>query len=159
MSPAHAGENDVSQVTFGAGVFDLRGSHRQRAEIDAQYRFGWGLLGGEGMFRGIKPIIGVMATHYGAFMGWAGVAMPLWFDGGKWEIEPSMAIGAYHKGGNKGLDLGGVREFHLGANISYQIGDSTRLGVALTHISNAGSQRINPGANSGLVTFTWMFND
>jgi hypothetical protein len=59
----------------------------------------------------------------------------------------------------KALDLGGVRQFHLGLNISRQVSDHARIGVALTHISNAGSQRINPGVNSGLVTFTWMFQD
>lgn len=158
VAPAQAGADDVSQITIGGGVFDIRSQHKQRGELDAQYRFGWGLFGGDGIFRGIKPIIGVMGTTNGAVMGWGGVAFPLWFDGGRWEIEPSMAIGAYSKGSN-GVDLGGVREFHLGMNISYRLGEQTRIGVALTHISNANTQHINPGMNSGLITFSWMFTD
>jgi hypothetical protein len=92
-------------------------------------------------------------------MGWGGVAFPLWLDGGRWEIEPSMAIGAYHKGGASGLDLGGVREFHLGLNFSYRLSEHTRLGTAITHISNANTHDINPGVNNALITFSWIFTD
>jgi len=152
---AHA--DDASQVTVGAGVFDLVSHHAHPFEGDVQYRFGWGLFGGDGVFRGLKPIIGVMGNSKGGVMGWAGLAAPLQFDNDRWEIEPSAAMGAYHRG--SGIDLGGTFEFHLGVAASYAVSEHSRFGIELTHISNANTHRINPGSNSALVTWTWMFRD
>jgi hypothetical protein len=157
LSPARAGDDDASQISIGAGIFDLVGHHQHPAVGEATYRFGWGLFGGDGTFRGLKPIVGVMGTTKGGVMGWAGLAAPFQFGGGKWEIEPSAALGAYRRG--SGIDLGGTFEFHLGVAVTYAVSEHSRFGVALTHISNANTHHINPGSNSALATWTWMFKD
>jgi hypothetical protein len=154
-SPVRA--DDVSQITVGAGMFDLVSHHAHPAEADVMYRFGWGLFGGDGVFRGLKPIVGAMGNTKGGVMGWAGLAAPFQFDNDRWEIEPSAGLGAYHRG--SGIDLGGTFEFHLGVGASYAVSTHSRLGVELTHISNANTHHINPGSNSALVTWSWMFKD
>ncbi|TAK98661.1 MAG: acyloxyacyl hydrolase [Rhodospirillaceae bacterium] len=149
--------DDASQLTVGAGLFDLVSHHAHPAEADVTYRFGWGLFGGDGVFRGLKPVVGVMGNTKGGVMGWAGLAAPFQFDNDRWEIEPSAGLGGYRRG--SGIDLGGTFEFHLGLGASYAISDHSRLGVEFTHISNANTHRINPGSNSALVTWSWMFGD
>jgi lipid A 3-O-deacylase len=152
-APARA--DDVSQLTFGVGVFDLVSHHKHPVEFDATYRLGWGLFGGDGAFRGLKPIFGVMGNTKGGLMGWGGLAAPFQF--GRFEVEASAGMGGYHRGNS--LDLGGTFEFHLGVAASYAVSEHSRFGVALNHISNANTHRFNPGANSALVTWTWMFTD
>ena len=153
LGASAAQAKDDSVVTFGAGMYDLV-SHRAHAfEGRAMYRSGYGVLGTDGVFRGLKLAGGVMFATNEALYGWAGLAAPFQF--GRWEVEASAGLGAYHKA--KGLELGRVFEFHLGLATSYAITESTRVGVAITHISNAGSHRVNPGLNSALATIGFAF--
>jgi hypothetical protein len=154
-SPALA--NDPAQFMVGAGVFDLDTDHKQLFQVDANYRFSWGLLGGDGAFRGLKPIVGGMVNDEGGFMGYAGLAAPFQFDNRRWEIQPWAAMGGYHRG--NGIDLGGTFQFHLGLGVSRAVSSNGRLGVAWTHISNANIHEKNPGVNSIIGTWTWMFRD
>ena len=151
ISPALA---DPGQFTVGAGV-----SRDQDHVFEAQanYRFGWGFFGGDGAFRGLKPIIGGMVNADGGLMGYAGLAAPLQFDNRRWEIQPWAAMGGYYRG--DGVDLGGTFQFNLGLGISYAVINNGRIGVAWTHISNANIHDKNPGVNSVLGTWTWMFRN
>jgi hypothetical protein len=155
ISPALA--KDPGQLMIGAGVFGLDSDHDHLFEAQANYRFGWGFFGGDGAFRGFKPIIGGMVNADGGFMGYAGLAAPFQFGNGRWEIQPWAAVGGYHRG--DGIDLGGTFQFHLGLGASYAVSSNGRIGVAWTHISNANIHDENPGVNSILVTWTWMFRD
>jgi hypothetical protein len=91
ISPALA--EDPGQLMVGAGVFGLDSDHDHLFQADANYRFGWGFFGGDGAFRGLKPIIGGMVNADGGFMGYAGLAAPFQFDNGRWEIQPWAAMG------------------------------------------------------------------
>ncbi len=148
---AHA--EDKALINLSAGVFDVRSAAPQEFEGRLEYRAGFGLFETDGVFRGFKPLVGVMANTAGAVFGYAGLAAPFAFDSGRWEIVPSAAMGAYSKG--DGIDLGGTFEFHLGVGASYAVTDNSRLGVAIYHISNANTHRKNPGVNS--VALTWSF--
>ena len=151
---AHA--EDKALINLSAGLFDIESSRAQEAEGRLEYRFGYGLFESDGVFRGFKPLVGVMANTAGAVFGYAGLAAPFAFDNGRWEIVPSAALGAYSKG--DGLNLGGTFEFHLGVGASYAVTDDSRLGVAIYHISNANTHRKNPGVNSVAVTWSFAFN-
>jgi hypothetical protein len=146
-SIAQAGD-DPSVVTLGAGFYDLVSHHPHAFQGDVAFRLGDGLFDGDGVFRGLKPMIGGMGASNGALYGYGGFAAPLQW--GKFEIEPSAGVGGYRRG--NGLDLGGTFEFHLGMGFSYQIADGLRAGISLTHISNANTHHINPGLNSALAT-------
>lgn len=152
VATAHA-ENDPGVVTAAAGIFDVRSHNPQSFEGRISYRSGWGLWGSDdGAFRGLKPMIGAMFATNDAVFGYAGLAVP--FQWGRFEIEPSAGMGAYHRG--NAIDLGGTFEFHLGFATSYAITDRIRIGAELTHISNANTHRINPGLNSVLGTVSFM---
>jgi hypothetical protein len=147
--------DDPSQLTIGGGLWDLVSHHTHEGEVLLDYRFGWGLFDGDGVFRGLKPFVAGVANTAGGFYGYGGLAAPFQFDNDKWEIEPSAGLGGYHRG--DGLNLGGTFEFGLGVAASRAIGQNLRLGIDLTHISNANTHPKNPGMNSALMTLGWTF--
>ena len=147
---------DPSMVTLSVGLFDLVSHRTQEFEGRAEYRHGQGFLGTNGVFRGFKPIIGIMGNSAGAVFGYAGLAAPIAFGGELWEIVPSGGVGGYHQG--DGIFLGGAFEFHVGLSASYALSDNSRLGVALYHISNANTHRKNPGVNSVLLQWSLAFD-
>ncbi len=151
VAPAMAADDAL--LTIGAGVWDVNFNYDRQGEVRAEYRHGDGLFATDS-FRGLKPLVGVMATSRGSLFGYGGFAAPFTFgSGGDWEFTPSAGLGAYSRG--NGLDLGGTFEFHLGLAVSYAVTDNGRLGLYLTHISNAGINGYNPGENSLLLT--WSF--
>jgi lipid A 3-O-deacylase len=147
---------DKALINLSAGMFDWESSRTQEFEGRIEYRSGYGLFESDGAFRGFKPLVGLMATTGGSVFGYAGLAAPFAFDDGRWEIVPSGGIGAYSKG--NGLDLGGTFEFHLGIGASYAVTGDSRLGLAIYHISNAGTHRKNPGVNTVAVTWSFAFD-
>ena len=146
-----------AQLTIGVGPFGFGvDSKPNNVEGRAEYRFAWGFLGTDNWFRGFKPLLGVTANTGGSAFVYAGLAAPMVWDEGHWEIVPEGGIGYYRQG--KGLFLGGERLFHLGLNASYAVTDSGRLGVGIYHISNANTYKKNPGVNSVLVTWAFTFD-
>ncbi|MBX7198008.1 MAG: acyloxyacyl hydrolase [Rhodospirillaceae bacterium] len=149
---------DPAAVILNAGVFDLVGHRTQYVEGRIEYRFGHGLFdnAGEGGFRGLKPLVGFMVNSKGATYAYAGLAAPIQFGAANaWEFTPAAGMGVYSKA--KGLDPGQPFEFHLALGLSYRVLPNARLGVAIDHISNAGTGRVNPGINSALVTWAFAF--
>ncbi len=153
---AHTWRGAAVRINVSAGLFDLESSREQEFEGRLEYRFANGFFETDGVFRGFKPLVGLMATTGGSVFGYAGLAAPFAFDHGRWEIVPSGGVGAYSKG--NGLDLGGTFEFHLGIGASYAVTGDSRLGVAIYHISNATTHRKNPGVNTVAVTWSFAFN-
>lgn len=152
-APAMAAE-DPSLLTVGAGLWDVNFNYdHQVLEGRFEFQSGFGLFETDS-FNGFKPLVGVMANTMGGKFGYGGFAVPFDLGGDRrWYFTPSAAVGAYSRG--NGLDLGGTFEFHLGLNLSYAVTDSGRVGLYLTHISNAGTNGHNPGENSLLLT--WSF--
>lgn len=150
FSPVMAADDAL--FTIGAGVWDVNFNYDRQFEGRLEYRLGQGLFESDS-FRGLKPLVGVMATSKESMFGYAGFGAPFTFGGGDWEFTPSAGLGAYSRG--DGLNLGGTFQFHLGLAVSYAVTDNGRLGLYLTHISNAGINRDNPGENSLLLT--WSF--
>ena len=68
----------------------------------------------------------------------------------RWRIDASFMPGFYDEGA--GLDLGGTLEFRSAVAISHALGESWRVGVAYSHISNGGLHDTNPGDDS-----VWAF--
>lgn len=149
--PARAAD-DPALLTIGAGVWDINFNYEREFEGRLEYRHGQGLFETDS-FRGLKPLVGIMATTAENVFGYAGFAAPFTLGGGDWEFTPSAGLGAYSKG--NGLDLGGTFQFHLGLSLSYAVSETSRLGLYLTHISNAGINPKNPGQNS--LALTWSF--
>lgn len=98
----------------------------------------------------IQPMLGVMATGDGAVYGYVGLSADVAL-GSSIVVRPSFAVGAFDEG--SGRDLGHTVEFRSGIEIAYQFADRSRLGVELSHLSNAGLDDDNPGAETILLTY------
>ena len=138
--PARADDPDF--IAFSAGVFDL-GKNQTAAEGRLEYRSDFRLWF-------FKPFAGVMATSDGAAYGYAGVLVDIFF-GDRSVASLSFAPGAYTKGSGK--NLGHELEFRSQAELAYRFDDRARLGLALSHMSNASIGRKNPGAESLVLTY------
>jgi hypothetical protein len=96
------------------------------------------------------PVAGAMATSQGSLYGYAGLRWDIPV-GDDWEVSPQFAAGLYYR--DAGFELGGPVEFRSGIELTRRIGERHRVGLLLYHLSNAGIYRLNPGANSRVVTF------
>ncbi len=141
--------NDPSRLALGAGAFDITpsSSHKDAqtaGEFRGEYQFGdtaWILA----------PFVGASVTTDGAAYGYFGFGFDVNF-GPNWVLTPNAAAGVFERG--SGTRLGSWWEFRTGAEFAYRFADLSRLGLEVTHTSNAGLTRLNPGEQSVLVMYS-----
>ena len=92
-------------------------------------------------------------TEKSAFYLYTGIQAE--YDLGFLRIIPSFAPGYYNYGDCK--DLGYPLEFKSEIQMTFDLGDTTHLGMSYNHISNASLGSKNPGANSYMVNFLKQF--
>jgi hypothetical protein len=138
-------EDDPAFFAFTGGWFDANKRKDDAFEGRIEYRGG-----GAERFWLFKPMGGIMATSDGAGYLFAGVLIDLYF-GNRLVLTPSFAPGAYFKGGGK--DLGSVLEFRSGLELSYRFDDRSRLGIGISHMSNASLGDKNPGEETLFITY------
>ena len=140
-----------TELNFFTGMFDFS-DHKQSS----------GLLGlqhqNEDLFRNsflgkLSPITGGFFTEKSAFYLYSGVQAE--YELGFLTITPSFAPGYYNTGGGK--DLGYPLEFKSEVQMSFDLSDSSHLGISYNHISNASFGTKNPGANSYMLNFLKQF--
>ena len=140
-----------TELNFFTGMFDFS-DHKQKS----------GLLGlqhqNEDLFRNsflgkLSPISGGFLTEKSAFYLYTGVQAD--YELGFLTITPSFAPGYYNTGGGK--DLGYPLEFKSEVQMSFDLSDSSHLGMSYNHISNASLGTKNPGANSYMLNFLKKF--
>ena len=140
-----------TELNFFTGMFDFS-DHKQSS----------GLLGlqhqNEDLFRNsflgkLSPISGGFFTEKSAFYLYSGVQAE--YELGFLTITPSFAPGYYNTGGGK--DLGYPLEFKSEVQMSFDLSDSSHLGISYNHISNASFGTKNPGANSYMLNFLKQF--
>ena len=101
----------------------------------------------------LSPITGGFLTEKNAFYLYSGVQAE--YDLGFLTITPSFAPGYYNYGDGK--DLGYPLEFKSEIQMTFNLSDSTNLGMSYNHISNASLGSKNPGANSYMFNFLKQF--
>ena len=140
-----------TEINFFTGKFDFS-DHKQSS----------GLLGlqhqNEDLFRNsflgkLSPISGGFFTEKSAFYLYSGVQAE--YELGFLTITPSFAPGYYNYGSGK--DLGYPLEFKSEVQMSFDLSDSSHLGISYNHISNASFGTKNPGANSYMLNFLKQF--
>jgi lipid A 3-O-deacylase len=133
--PRPARADGPNLLAFGIGAFDIVQLNEPAADFRLEYRHGTGLW----IF---QPWAGLEATSDSALFGVAGLFsdFPL---GSRVIVSPSIGIGAYHRG--DGLDLGSAFEIRSQLEVAWRLPDETRLGLAFSHISNAGVGDHNTG--------------
>ena len=127
--------DDPAFLSLGLGYFDVNERDEDAVDFRVEYRHGQKLW----IF---KPWVGVEATTDGALYGVGGILVDIFF-GRRVVVTPSFGAGAYYDGDGK--DLGSTIEFRSQIELAYRFNDRSRLGVALSHISNAGIGDDNPG--------------
>jgi lipid A 3-O-deacylase len=142
---------DPPHIALGAGAFDITPSnHRDShtaAEFRGEYRFG-------DMFWLVSPFVGVQGTSDGAFYGYGGFGVDVNFSPNL-VLTPNVAAGYFAPG--SGTRLGYPLEFRSGAELAWRFADTSRLGVAVHHISNAGLGKHNPGEQEILLMYSFPF--
>ncbi len=132
---AYIGKFDV----FGAGT------DKQSMAVGGEYWF-------QDEYHGLRPVAGGFGNSDGGLYGYAGAYwdLPL----GSWPIiiSPGFAVGAYHEGGSK--NLGGLLEFRSTLEATYGFASGDRLGMALSHLSNANLGTTNPGVEVLQVVYS-----
>lgn len=140
-SAADAAEPDF--LTLGIGGFDVN-DNESAAEFRIEYR-------SNRTYLFLKPMIGLLGNSEGGIYGYGGVNLDIYL-GSRWVVMPNFAIGGYRRGTAK--DLGSVIEFRSGIEIAYRFANAARLGVAISHISNASISNNNPGTESIVLNYS-----
>ena len=142
---------DPPHIALGAGAFDITPSNHKdshtAAEFRGEYRFG-------DMFWLVSPFVGVQGTSDGAFYGYGGFGVDVNFTPNL-VLTPNVAAGYFAPG--SGTRLGYPLEFRSGAELAWRFADTSRLGVAVHHISNAGLGKHNPGEQEILLMYSFPF--
>lgn len=136
-------------LDVGAGVFDLRATFED-SEGSAAGRLE--VRGGKKLWF-LGPAAGLMSNTDGGVFGYGGIYADIAF--GRFVVTPLVAIGGYRQGDSK--NLGGVFQFRQSLGLSYQFQNRHRLGLSVTHSSNAGIYDNNPGVEELYVTYAFPF--
>jgi len=141
--PAQAADPDF--LSIGVGYFDFNRQKDEGAEFRIEYRSDIELWH-------IRPFVAAAGSSSGhGFIG-AGVLLDIFF-GRRFVLTPSFAP-HYYFGGNDDLDLGHEVEFRSQLEFAYRFDDRSRLGLAISHYSNAGLGDTNPGTETVSVYYS-----
>lgn len=133
------------------GNYNTFRSSQRELDLRLEYR------GASPIFLGkIKPFAGLELTSHGTI--WAGSGLYADINLGKNIIfTPSFGAGLYAKG-NSATDLDYPIQFRSQIELSYVFSNMTKLGLSLSHISNASLGDHNPGAEILGVYYTIPLN-
>ena len=141
----------TTEFNFFTGMFDFSDDKQASPVLGLQHQNEELFLNtGHGRF---SPITGGFITSKNAFYLYTGVQAE--YEIGSLNITPSFAPGYYGKGNGK--DLGSVIEFKTEVQVSFDLSESSNLGMSYNHISNASIGAKNPGANSYMFNFLKQF--
>ena len=140
-----------NELNFFTGMFDFSDDKQSSGLLGLQHQ-------NEELFRNsflgkLSPITGGFFTEKNAFYLYSGVQAE--YELGFLTITPSFAPGYYDYGNGK--DLGYPLEFKSEVQMSFNLSDSSHLGMSYNHISNASLGTKNPGANSYMLNFLKKF--
>ena len=144
-APAFA--DDPAFVSVGAGTYDWNRKKDEGVEVRLEYRHDKKYLGF------FKPFVAVAATNSSnSFFVGAGVLADIYF-GKRLVLTPSFAP-HYYNGGNTKLDLDYPLQFRSQVELAYRFDDRSRLGMAVSHYSNASLGKTNPGTESAQIYYS-----
>ena len=126
---------DPAYLSVGLGWFGVQDNDEAAVDLRLEYRHDAGLWI-------LKPWAGLEGTSDGGVWGGAGLYADVYL-GDRLVLTPSLGAGAYAEGDGK--DLGSALEFRSQLELAYRFADRSRLGLALSHLSNAGIGDDNPG--------------
>ena len=157
------GANSNGTNVFGLGVYDLKldGTEKNQA-IDLRYEFRSDnslidIGPEEDNFFFLKPFFGVEFTNDSASYFLTGIYfednLGELFEGNKskYYFTPSFGAGFYDDGSGK--KLGNALQFRTSFEVSYELKNKNRIGISISHISNANLGNKNPGVE--ILSFSY----
>lgn len=151
IAPAQAAD-DPAFLSFGAGSYDWNRQKDEGIEVRMEYRHDKKLLG---LFKPFAALSVAKNDTTQTSIG-AGILMDIYF-GNRFVITPSFAPHYYH-GGNAKLDLDYPLEFRSQIEAAYRFDDRSRLGLAVSHYSNASLGKTNPGTEAATLYYSIPVN-
>ncbi len=148
---------------FGLGIYDIKfdGSEKNQAtDFRYEYRSDKSLLDigpEEDNFFFLKPFFGVEFTNDSASYFLTGIYFEdnvgelLEGNESKFYFTPSFGAGIYDDGSGK--KLGNDLQFRTSLEVSYELKNKNRIGISLSHISNANLGDKNPGVE--ILSFSY----
>ena len=149
---------------FGLGIYDIKfdGSEKnQTTDFRYEYRSDNSVFDigpEEDNFFFIKPFFGVEYTNDSASYFLTGIYfednLGELFDGdkSKYFFTPSFGAGIYNDGSGK--KLGNDLQFRTSLEVSYELKNKNRIGISISHISNANLGDKNPGVE--ILSFSYQ---
>jgi hypothetical protein len=128
----------ANQLILNTGDFEVRRNSGKVFEFGAEYRW-------DRQLWLIEPMIGGLVTTKASKFLYAGGAISYNFNE-TFAASISFAPGLYYKGSGK--NLGQVLEFKSQFELWWKLPNQIRIGAAVSHISNAGLSKTNPGQES-----------
>ncbi|WP_053332753.1 acyloxyacyl hydrolase [Candidatus Jidaibacter acanthamoebae] len=116
-------------------------------EAKLEYRFA-------SFYYNLQPHIGVMGSSKESAYVYAGLNYVIDFS--PLHLGISFSPGIYHRG--KGKKLGHPLEFKSQFEVYYDITRSVSLGASVSHRSNAGISKTNPGLNNIMLELQYRLN-
>lgn len=144
--PGAAYADDPDFLTIGAGLFDFNRQKDQGAEFRIDYRSDFKLWY-------FKPFLTAAGVSNGMTFIGAGILLDIYF-GRRFVVTPSFAP-TWWRGKTDDLDLGHGLEFRSQIEFAYRFDDRSRLGIAISHSSNASIADQNPGTETLLVNYSY----
>jgi lipid A 3-O-deacylase len=149
-APRAAIADDPDFISFSAGWFDFNRQKDQGAEFRLEYRSDF-------TFLFLKPFVALAGASSGhGFVG-AGVLFDTYW--GKRVVTTLSFAPHVYIGGDSDLDLGHTVEFRSQAEIAYRFDDRSRLGLAISHYSNASLGSSNPGTETLSLYYSIPFSN
>lgn len=146
LAPAPVLADDPAFISFGGGSFDWNRKKDEGQEFRIEYRHDEKFLGA------LKPFVAVAATTTDSYFVGAGVLMDIYL-GRRFVVTPSIAP-HFYSGGNAKLDLDYAIQFRSQLELAYRMDDRSRIGIALSHYSNASLGLTNPGTEAATVYYS-----
>lgn len=144
--------DDPALLSFSAGAYDFNRQREEGTEFRVEYRSdrkfsGFGL--------NFKPFAALGYTT--TSQGFAGAGMLVDFYLNEHYVFTTSLAPHYYWGGDSDLDLGHDIEFRTQLELAYRFDNRSRLGLAISHYSNAGLGDRNPGTETASVYFSFPF--
>ena len=137
LLPAAKAAKAQDMLSLSVGYFDIF-DDQEAVNLGVEYRPDSVLF-----VDNLKPWAGAELTTDGTL--WAGGGLLLdWEFTPNWYFTPSAGVGLYSRGSSK-KKLDHPIEFRTQLEFSYEYEESHRIGLALSHKSNAGLGNSNPG--------------
>ena len=144
-------DSKETEMNIFTGLFDFSDHNQKAGLVGLQHQ-------NEDLFREsflgkLSPVTGGFLTGNNAFYLYTGVQAE--YELGFLTLTPSFTPGYYNSGDGK--DLGHPLEFKSEIQVSFDLSDTSHLGMSYNHISNASLGTKNPGANSYMFNFLKQF--